>query len=406
MFLSFFLDPHELNRWRTLNLHNTTRRIPIPNEPRYQPVRNFVNDIETNGGYRFRLFDLLHATGFQMFMQSLNWTSASTPIELPFLAAGGLYLALELSHNDLCLRSHLGDFLSGFSHQVGVGMTMMVASQSYGIPWDRLVPVRPTSRRKTLDFSAALPDGTQLYVEAKGTTSDSSRYQMKRSGEQKKVETRELLSPAEQMRTAMLVIITQVAKESSRRGSLTIVDPPFDIPEDAYSERNLEAGRYLHYAAAANFAGLPAVAQELVDRARALRNREGRPLSFRRLEVRNGTSFTQMGTQLIGCQWQLGDELPGQRSLWLYHGVEQQRLQAVVAGSQDIQTLSFPVYSPDTQYSPYWSSIERGRNKVRLFNLHTSGSFFGIGTDPLPGVTIIDPRAENLGLEAPLATVE
>jgi len=376
MQISFALDAHALGRRRCLDLRLGRKRYSIPSSPEYQPALDFWNHHRLLG-YPFTMLDLLHAAAIKMLV-----LPKATPHSITLFATGGLYLALDQTHEDLAIHNTFGDFTAGFSHQFGVALAIMTMSEAYSIPWDQLTPI-PVRRKRTLDYEAPIPDGSGwLRLEAKGVTTSASRSSARNAAYRKKLIDPKTLNSSKKVfsePTAMLGVITQAARIAHERGLVEIIDPEFDLDPRSRHRDNQVAGRYLHYAGVARFAGLNAVADEFTIRARALVDRQSYGLGRRqKLEFRDDSVFVGSDRRMLGLQWRLGQSRDSETDVWFYHGVDLERIRTIVEENEFRSTRPF--------YHPH-EFVERetlGRGRY-VENLLPDGSYFGLGLGPRDG---------------------
>ncbi len=167
------IDFYALKKQRIIHIQQGKGIYSIPSDKIYEPLLDFIKN---NKNYHFRLLTVLHAAGVKMLTQTRNIS-----IKTSLFATGGLYLTLDLGHTDLAINGMFGDFTAGLSHYLGVALAVMVASEAYQIAWDEINAI-PVSHKKTLDYTAQFPNQTGLLqFEAKGGTSRSSLYNLKRN---------------------------------------------------------------------------------------------------------------------------------------------------------------------------------------------------------------------------------
>lgn len=382
MEVSFKFDLPALVRDRYLRLVRGTGRYSIPPDPVYKPVRGFLDSYSPTG-YRFNMLSLLHAAAVKM----LGLPSA-TKYNTTLFAAGGLSLALDPSHPDLAVRPHFGDFTSGFSHQFGVALSIMSMSEAFSIPWDQLTPIPVyILKRRVLDYHAPIPNERGwLMLEAKGATSDSSRDNARSRAYRKKLIDPKRITSAKLMfdtPTAMIGVIAQAARSHQEQGILEIIDPSYEIVVAARQRDNQIAGRHLHYGGVARFAGLHNVAGELIRRADALVRGQMYDIRYtRQISFEDDACFSRFRHELVGMQWRLGESDDPNQDVWLYHGVDTERIKTIVT------TDEFPPARPYYSHEGLdKASTERDRFVESLF---PDGSFLGIGLGPREDMKRID----------------
>jgi hypothetical protein len=263
MQITYSFNGYELRRPRCIRINQLPRssRYAIPQDPLYAPVQAFFQKYGPTGGFPFRLLPLLQATAIKKLALPTNIRRFR---ERSLLITGGLYLALNLRHPDLEIREQLGDFAAGFSHEFGVGCTVLLASPLFDVPPDALNPIRVVPRKKALDFAALRPDGQGLLLmEAKGVTSDQSRSTARQSIYGKKQDSgntvvlgngRTLTSTQV---TKIGVIVQAACKKSNTalapatRGLIEIIDPELNQDTIQLTDTDIIAGKYWHFAGVA-----------------------------------------------------------------------------------------------------------------------------------------------------------
>lgn len=382
MRITFTVDQGALERIRCIELVRGTGRYAIPADPIYQPVQKFLNTY--SAGYPFAMMTMLHAAAVKMLALPLKIRPNRT-----LFATGGLYLALDQSHADLKIHNTFGDFTSGFSHQFGVALSVMCMSQAFGISWDQLVPI-PVKGQRVLDYQSEIPGGGWLQLESKGVTSDSSRTGARLSAYRKKlIDPNNITSPKHTFSnpTAMIGVIVQAARTSTKQGMIEIIDPDFNMDPTARRAENQLAGRYLHYAGVARFAGLYAVAQECVYRAMGLVQHQERSFRARTLRIRENIASVT-GGEVVGVQWRVGDGVGSDDDIWFQHGFEVSRLRRVIEGRE--------LPSSEPFHAPAQNTVaRRGRDGV-VESMLPDGSYFAISYEPHYALRTIDPRETNL----------
>jgi len=376
MQISFVLDAHALGRRRCLDVRLGRKRYSIPPYPEYQPALNFQNRHRA-AGYPFTMLDLLHCAAVKMLV-----LPRATSRNVTLFATGGLYLALDQTHEDLAIHTTFGDFTAGFSHQFGVALAIMSMSEAYSIPWDQLTPI-PVRGKRALDYEAQIPNGLGwLRLEAKGVTSSASMSSARNTAYRKKLTDPKTITSAKQTfsePTAMLGVITRAARSAHEKGLVEIIDPDFEIDPRSRHRDNQIAGRYLHYAGVARFAGLGAIADEFSIRAKALVDRQSYGLRRKQeLRFRDDSVFWGADRRLLGLQWRLGQSRDWEADVWFYHGVDLERIRTLVEENDFHPTR------------PFYRSIESAEEasfarKDFIENLLPDGSYFGLGLGPRDG---------------------
>jgi hypothetical protein len=382
MRVAYLFDDQELVRERYLKLvENTNPDYRIKPDPIYQPVRDLFVQYK-NSGYPFILQDLLLATAVKMFAQPLGTKQLQ---RRGLFATAGLYLALDIKHADLAIRRHFGDFTAGFSHQFGVGLAVLSMSRAFTIPYDQMNPL-PVQGRPVMDYKAVIPTGGTLLLEAKGVTGLDGISSARRSIYKKK-ETARQDWPGSQ--TAMIGVIVQAALENqpssstkrkrANEGAIEIIDPEFEHGKQALSETDIRVGIYRHYAGIATFAGLYDIAKELFERASATAMNKSRAPRLQKISFFEREAIQRGGKFVVGIQWRPGDETDHE-DVWFYQAVDRDILRNLIVND------SVPHTGPYTGDS----LLERHRGYAET--LFPDGSYFGIGTTPLPGLRILHPR--------------
>ena len=308
-------------------------------------------------------------------------------------ATGGLYLALDTGHPDLAIRPHFGDFTAGFSHQFSVGLSALAMSEVFGIPWDKMNPIRVTGEL-VLDYQAEIPTGGILQMEAKGVTRADGRSKARSSIYTKKTFQRSASVPSTLptvgTQTAMVGVIIQAAVagetsgSSSRRradqGVIEVIDPEFGDNTVGVSKENMLASRYKHYAGVSMFAGLYDIAEELLARANALRS--GKPRQQKLLDIRfNERETLQVGQRnMVGIQWRPSDQAQLSDDIWFYQAVDRNVIENILIND------TFP------QIRPYHHDQLASRNDNYVESLFSDGSYFGIGVTSRDALRSLSPR--------------
>jgi hypothetical protein len=366
MRVSYTFNDADLLRTRYLRvIRNYDPQYAIKPNPIYDPIRRFFATYQ-NSGYSFRLEDLLNATAVKMFERTIQPQQLRRRI-FQLFATAGLYLALDIRHPDLAIREQFGDFTAGFSHQFGVGLSALVMSQVFGIPWDQMNRIR-VSGGPVLDYEAEIPSGGRLLFEAKGVSRSEGRSHARRSICDKKQAssgTASISTP----QIAMVGIIIQCARSgqiatkpgSGRQGLIEIIDPDFGNSDVVSSEERIHAGMYRHYAGAAMFAGLYDVAEELLERANALiqgksRNPQGQYIRF------NDRDVLQVEQRnLVGVQWRPSDQAELTDDVWFYQAIDRDIIRELIVND----------VFPHTQPYSYDQPARRNREFVESLVLAT-----------------------------------
>lgn len=371
------LDCEAMWRVRCIRLKEGEPRLP--RDPVYQPAVNFVRRYETQyqrKGYPFALIALIHAAG-QRMLQPLEPAPSD---EQAVFAAGGLCLAIDDQHPDLAFRAMFGDFASGFTHQLGVGMACLALSEAYNVPWDALTPIIAGSKQKTLDYKAELPRyAGQLLMEAKGTSADSGEARRDIKKKKKAASPRD---PA----TAMIGVITRMARRPKDLAELEIIDPDLDDESGtANEEQRQAAARYWHYARAAMFAGQRSAASEMASRGRAVLRGQSRPDA--RLAIPPQASILRrMRHELVGIRWRL-DNNADDRALWFYQAIDVERLRSIIEVGPPFETRA---------YNDDWRPVAIAGTDSFAESLLPDGSYFAIGVGEPIGLNDIAAGSSDL----------
>lgn len=397
MRITFTMESRALLRQRYIRVLEC-RKAPVSSASIYNPVRDFLIT-HTAQGYPFNLISLLHAASVQLF--TTPYTTRQL-LRRTLFASGGLYLALDIRHQDLAIRSTFSDFTAGFSHQFGVALTLMSMSDAFGISWDQLKPIR-REKVPTMDFEAPLHQGAgKLQLEAKGTTSFASTGSARGSITRKKNPVNPTNQGTAGTPVAAIGIIVQAAcmetssSLSSRRTTqrsqnalLEIIDPEPDGNQTALDERGIKAGQYWHYAGVALFAGFPKLAVEFATRARELAY--GRSIAHRLhdLDFGRDTILSLPQGEVVGVQWRPSDLAELDDDVWFYQAANPEALRQITA--QD----DFPLIKPyrfDRQQPQPFSGMTEIASSIL-----PDRSFFGIGVGRLDRLRRVDPREEQNG---------
>ena len=408
--ISFPVDFDALRRRRHVRLVvGGTSRTPHYNIPLGNPLYASVHAFKAQwgqSGYRFRLIQLLHVTATKM----LGWPNVG-PRRKSLFAMGGLYLALDEQHADLCVRQTFGDFTSGFSHQFGVGLACMAAAEAYSLDWHSLNAIR-VAGAKVLDYTAPIPGGF-VEVEAKGTTSEGGRSQLALDAYRKKIvdpqDKHSVRSPRPQP-TAMIAVIVEAAMATGSRGVIQIIDPAPSEMVDLSEPWVKQAGLYRHYAGVARFAGLLNTAEEFERRAKSLENSQRSFVRIAVVSVDEAAVFERGAIRYAGVQWRVGEANDAATDLWFYHGADVDRLNDILAKEffRPCRPLDFDADVFDSREQLVDANIKEADGIEYLANVATpdteggavrfiesilpDGSYFGIGTGPRSGLRVIDPR--------------
>jgi hypothetical protein len=399
MQITFTFDSKALQRLRYIQVtSNTKPRYAIPPDPIYSDVHLFLQTFSASG-FPFQLIALLHASAVKKLAYP-----ASIPrfLRRTMLVSGALYLALNPRHNDLEIREIMGDFASGFSHDFGVGLTLLTASGIFDIPLDEFAPIDHQGQ-PALDYAAFLPNSQNLLqLEAKGVTSDESRSQARNGIYKKKqsagntvmLQTGPMLSSQQVLKLGIIVQAAYKKRQTApsprkkapkhrTRGLLEIIDPPPDDSLRHLTKEQMLAGKYWHYAGIALFAGLPQVAEEFAQRAIALlkgRERGPRLLNY---QFAHDMIAPWRGRQLIGIRWQLSDLPLGKEDVWFYQAADLSVLQTLLQTDRFPQTYA---YHPDAQAATRENIAE---------SFFSDGSYFGIGLRQLEGLQTVDEEPQQ-----------
>lgn len=375
--ITFNFDAKSLTKARPLKIVCGTKQYSIPTDTLYDPFWKFIQNYQKNfkGNYQFQMLRLLHVAAVKMLGGKLN----SKDLKGALFASGGLYLALNQSHSSLAIDRNFGDFTSGFSHQFGVALSVMSMSEAYNVDWDKLTPI-PVKGKRSLDYTIQLSSNRWLRLEAKGISSKSRASARKSIFDKKKIE-RKAISGATNI--AMLGVIVQASQNPNQSGFIEFIDPEFDIVPDAQQPSNQVAGRYLHYAGIARFAGLDQVADNFTTRAAALIE-----LSRDRAYVR--AQFAPQyqpqeinGRQIIGVQWRLGDATNRQEDIWFYQGMDVNVLEQLLTGE-------LPTVEP-YRFTPQDDNFD-AVDTTLIQSILPDGSYFGMGVGTIDGFVTVDRR--------------
>jgi hypothetical protein len=267
-------------------------------------------------------------------------------------------------------------------------------SEAFNVPWHKMVPI-PIRGRKELDYEICLPNSSNwLRLEAKGVISakrnsgSSNRKNAIRGAYLKKLNVPANFASGKRSfsdPTAMVGVVTQAARSSGENGVMEIVDPDFDTSKDRRAKDNQVAAMFLHYAGVARFAGLNNVSDELLERAGALVNRQGR-LSKHGLEFDQRALFEADNRVFAGVQWRVGDGTDGESDIWFYHGADIKPILELVQQNEFIST--HPFYRSDDYISD--------KEPERIENILPDGSYFGVGIGRRDGLIAINRQETDL----------
>ncbi|GCE09145.1 hypothetical protein [Dictyobacter aurantiacus] len=397
MQVTFTFNTDALQRSRHIQI-GLGKKAPynIPPDPIYNPVHSFHNRYATPApGYPFSLVTLLHATA----VKKLGYPgSISRFIKRSLLITGGLYLALNPRHPDLEIRKIMGDFASGFSHDFGVGLTLLAISDMFNINFDNLNPIR-VQGTKALDYATLLPNNQGLLqIEAKGVTSNESRNNARRSIYAKKqssqntvvLESGKTLTHTQVIKLGIIVQAACQSKTPSvnskkkgqtqiRRGLIEIIDPTPNENLSNLPNEYFTASKYYHYAGIALFSGLSQIAEEFVLRAQSLIKGIHRDFELQNFRFDERMLWQRQNRTLVGVRWQPSDIPLGANDVWFYQAADQDILQ---------QILRYGEFPETHAYHPEISSIDQGNLAESML---PDGSYFGIGTYQSKGLTFESP---------------
>lgn len=397
MRITFTMESRALLRPRYIRVREC-QKARLGQASIYDPSRDFLR-LYSAQGYPFNLISLLHAASVKLFTPSYTTRQL---LRRTLFASGGLYLALDIRHQDLAVRSTFGDFTAGFSHQFGVALTLMSMSDAFDISWDQLNPIRRT-KVPTMDFEALLPQGKgKLQLEAKGTTSSASTSHARGGITRKKSPGGSTNQGTAGMPVAAIGIIVQAAcvetssaysrgrmAQRSQNAILEIIDPEPARNQHTLDERGIKAGQYWHYAGVALFAGFPKLAVEFATRARDLAR--GRSIAHRLhdLDFGRDTVLSLPHGEVVGVQWRPSDLAELDDDVWFYQAADPEILRQIAAHDD------FP------SVKPYHFDSQQPRPVVGGTEIASSilpdQSFFGIGVGPLGRLRKTDPREEQNG---------
>lgn len=375
--ITFNFDAKSLTKARPLKIVCGDKQYSIPTNTLYDPFWKFIQSYQKNfkGNYQFQMLKLLHVAGIKMLGGKLN----SKDLKGALFASGGLYLALNQSHSSLAIDRNFGDFTSGFSHQFGVALAAMSMSEAYNVEWDKLTPI-PVKGKRSLDYTIQLSSNRWLRLEAKGISSKSRASARKSTFEKKKIERKSIPNATN---IAMIGVIVQASQNPSQSGFIEFIDPEFEVVPDAQQPSNQVAGRYLHYAGVARFAGLDQVADNFTIRAAALIEHSRDRAYLRAQFVPQYQPREINGRQIIGVQWRLGDAIARQEDIWFYQGMDVNVLEQLLTG--DLPSIESYHFTPqDDNFGD--------RDTTLIESILPDGSYFGMGVGQINGFAIVDRR--------------
>lgn len=208
---------------------------PIPLTNIYQPLR----ELATNG-FSFTTRDLLHAIGCKMV--NLPSSDEDEAIKCAYM----FLRVLDLESPILCFKNigYASDFQTVYSEAVGVGMTCLIASRCFNIPWDILEPIPGPGRR--FDYLGILGNRRYLF-ESKGTKYRSNQQAQIIDGLDKKKYVREKGEPFD-----VGLITSTCIGENPEQPRIMMADPIFNVN---LSDIRHEFYRYRHFARVSQFIG-------------------------------------------------------------------------------------------------------------------------------------------------------
>ncbi|EFH89202.1 hypothetical protein [Ktedonobacter racemifer] len=395
--IAFTFDINALQRLRYIQLCLNDKppyKISFAN-PAYPSVQTFHRNYSANG-YPFPLIALLHATAVKKLGYPVN---APRLLKKSMLVTGALYLALNPRHRDLEMREIMGDFASGFSHDIGVGLTLLITSEMFNICIDEFNPVKVRGQ-KALDYATLLPNNAGLLqVEAKGVTSDGSRSQARRdivkkkqaSGNTVQLQSETTLTHSQVIKLGIIVQAAQrkrssptnSSKRTHSQGLIEIIDPEPNSQISQLSENYFKAGKYWHYAGVALFSGLPQIAKEFALRAEALIAGSHRRPQLLNYHFDKRMIWSYRDRTLVGIRWQPSDLPMGNDDVWFYQAADQLTLEKILSYDVFPETYS---YHPDTQRAIQDNIAE---------SLLPDGSYFGIGMRNQGGLELLSPDTDS-----------
>ena len=145
-----------LSRRHTIVVRQDDRgRLPEGNST-YDPIRKVIRS-----GFSFRTIDLLHAIGCKTASLSMSENQECLRSAYVFTKI------LDLDAPQLCFIPGLdSDLQTPRSQELGIGMTCLLASRCFSIPWDQLDSIPAPGKR--FDYRAAA-NGLKCIFESKGT---------------------------------------------------------------------------------------------------------------------------------------------------------------------------------------------------------------------------------------------
>lgn len=223
-------------------------RLPIdlaqhaepPRTPPYAPLF----ELQKNG-LKFTLRSLFHAIGCKTARLSMREQEEAVHSAYLFTKV------LDLRRNDIGIsKDHLGydsDLLGNRSNEIGIGVACLLAWEVWRAPWDQMEPI-PGSKSR-FDFRAKIGDLRAIF-EAKGASNQATHKKQIEDGLRKK---REHHKRSEHF-DIELIIATHLASygEGSR---ITVADPPFLVPEWAFTSFGDNFFAHRHWARVLNFIG-------------------------------------------------------------------------------------------------------------------------------------------------------
>jgi len=195
-------------------------------------------------GFSIRLIRVAHAALKLAFPARLIGTKREKR-----LGAGGLLVALDPDASSISLRGHFGDFATGFSHWIGVGVGCLFVTQKMRVG---ISDFQRPKTYKRVDYEVPgypNPDST-LLLEFRGRTSTSNLKAAMNDGKEKVT-----LPPP--TRCQLVVIGTRIGVPGSQICFVEVSDPePPEVPPPLPTEAEVHARRLFHMAWSFFIAGL------------------------------------------------------------------------------------------------------------------------------------------------------
>lgn len=218
---------------------------PLPRSSTYRPVRSIVAN-----GLTFTTRQFLHAIGCKMANLPVN----SEDVALSYASLFTRILDLESPY--LVFKEAVGfssDFQIFYSEAIGVGVTCLIASKGFNIPWDQLEPIPGPGTR--FDYRGKSGNLACIF-ESRGTKYPYSQSSQISSGIEKK---RVCRSRGDHFDVGL--VISTCIGVAPDRPRIIVADPEFTGM--TFGKNSKIYYRYRHFARVAQFIGATPLARDI-----------------------------------------------------------------------------------------------------------------------------------------------